>query len=190
MLFRPLDLMRSLVKAAGSPARAERVLVRTAEELGGVSDLASPVLVALALCESGKTPEEVSKELDWREFEEFCSDAFRRWGFQVKENVRLTKPRAQIDLVAFGGSSILSVDCKHWRRGHSSSALSRFAQGQLRRSDLLRKKIDDSRPIASVILSLSEPEGRFVEGVPIVPVRTLPAFLSSLESYDGMIDYR
>jgi len=39
---------------------------------------------------------------------------------------------------------------------------------------------DDGRPIFSVILTLSEQTERFVEGVAVVPLRTLRDFLESL----------
>ena len=85
---------------------------------------------------------------------------------------------------------VLSVDFKHYSRAPGPSSLARFATAQLKRSTLLRSRTSDPRPIASVILSMSEPEGRFIEGVAVVPVRTLRSFLTTFDSYTGMLDLR
>ncbi len=185
-----MDLLASLARAAGSAAGATREVESTAEELGLVPDPSNVNLVALALCRAGRSPESISGHLDWREFEKFCSSLFRAWGYAVRENVRLKRPRAQIDFLAAGDSVILSVDCKHWQRGHSASVLRKLALDQLRRSELLGRQLRDSRPIVSVILSLAEPEGKFVEGVAVVPVRTLRSFLGSLEAYTDHLELR
>jgi hypothetical protein len=60
----------------------------------------------------------------------------------------------------------------------------------LRRSQFLRRKLEDKRPIASVILSMSAPEGRFVDGAAVVPVRTLKSFIETIDSHLGALDLR
>ncbi len=150
----------------------------------------SPVCVAYALLKLQTEPEEVSRLLSWRDFEGLAGALLRAGGFEVRKNVVLTKPRAQIDVVGYGSSTVLSVDCKHYRQEPGPSAQTKFAWAQLRRSALLRLKTHDPRPIASVILTISEPEGKFVEGVAIVPVRTLRSFLTNLDSYRDMFDLR
>ncbi len=161
------------------------------EDLGlGEGEANSPVTLGYALLKMGVQSEEVSRLVTWREFERLSAAILRASGYSVRENVVLTKPRAQLDIVAAGASILLSIDCKHYRRGHSPSALTRFARDQLRRSSLYRKKVGDRRPIASMILSMSEPEGGFVEGVAVVPIRTLRSFLTTLESYTGLLDLR
>lgn len=166
-------------------------LQEAASELGlSEAEVLSPVCVAYALMKMGVQADEVAGLLSWREFEQLSGALLRSAGYQVSDNVVLTKPRAQIDIVAYGTSTILSVDCKHWERGHSPSSLRRFAEDQLRRSSILRAKIDDERPILSAILSASEPSGKFVEGVPIVPVRTLRSFLGTMDSYFDSIEFR
>ncbi len=161
------------------------------EDLGlGDEEAISPVSVGYALIKLGAQSEEVSRLLSWREFERLSAAILRASGYAVRDNLVLTKPRAQIDIVAAGVSIILSIDCKHYRRGHSPSALAGFARDQLRRSSIYRTKVDDSRPIASVILSMSEPEGSFVEGVAVVPIRALRSFLTTVDSYTGLLDLR
>ena len=151
----------------------------------GEEDAASPICLGYALLKHGALPEEVSRLLSWREFERLSAALFRASGYSVRENVVLTKPRAQIDIVAVGDSLVLSVDCKHYRRGHAPSSLSKFAKDQVRRGALLRKRLTGVPPIASVILSMSEPEGKFIEGAAVVPIRTLRSFLTTLDTYVG-----
>jgi len=170
-------------------SEVESVLADTSDELG----LSSPegrgrVLRALAAIRLGLGPEVVAKHLGWREFESFCSRLLGASGYRVRENVVLIRPRVQIDLIGEGPIFVLSVDCKHWRKNHSPSALRDFALKQLSRSRLLRRALPDSRPIATVILGFSEPAGTFVNGVAVVPLRTLRNFLGSVESYTDLLE--
>jgi hypothetical protein len=182
-------LLGMLRRTSPGTAVQQRVLDEARADLG-MEDVLSPLCVAYALLKLRAQPDEVSRMLSWQEFEALAGALLRASGFGVKENLVLTKPRAQIDLVAHGPSLTLSVDCKHYRREQGPSSLAAFAKAQLRRSSLLRKGNDDPRPIASVILTMSDPEGRFVEGVAVVPVRTLRSFLTGLDSYLTMLDLR
>ncbi|MDA4121109.1 MAG: restriction endonuclease [Thaumarchaeota archaeon] len=184
-----IDLFATLYRLAGSREKAARLVESTAEEVGVPVDYGSRALVAMALCRRGSRPEEVSASLGWTEFESFCSKLLVTSGYVVEENVVLKKPRAQIDLVAFGPSLTLSVDCKHWKREHPPSTLKLIAAKQLRRSELLRRRFPDARPIASAILSFSASQGGFVNGVAVVPIRTLRSFLGSVESYSELLRY-
>lgn len=178
-----MNLFAALSRRAGSPEEAAKLVESTAEEVGVPVDYGSQALLALALCRQGARPEEVSAFLDWAEFESFCSRLLVASGYSVKENVVLKKPRAQIDLVAFGPSLVLSVDCKHWKKEHAPSALKDLAARQIRRSRLLRRTYVEAKPIVSAILSFSASQGTFVDGVAIIPLRTLRGFLGSIESY-------
>jgi hypothetical protein len=182
-----IDLRATLVKATGSSQAADAILNSTAKEVGVTWDQSSPMLAALALCKLGTRPEEVCSSLDWREFERFCSGLLKASNYEVMEDVRLRRPRAQIDIVALCPSHLISIDCKHWMRRHSNSVLHRFAQEQLVRSSLLRLNGPDKRPIFTAILSFSQPSGEFVDGVAVVPIRTLRDFLGSIESYSGLL---
>ena len=157
--------------------------------LGGAETL-SPVCVSYALLKLGVQPEEVSRLLSWQDFERLTAAILQVSGFEARRNVVLTKPRAQLDVVAKGTSLILSIDCKHYSRGHGPASLRRFALAQLARSKLFRMKLDDKRPIASVVLTMSEPEGRFVDGVAVVPIRTLRSFLTTIDSYTDLLDLK
>ncbi len=185
-----MDLVADLMWVTCAGQTISSLLESTAAEIGVRADSGNRALVALALCGAGRRPEDVSACLSWKEFEAFCSELFKASGFEVRENIILKKPRAQIDMVAYGQSYVLSVDCKHWKRSHSPSALRRFARDQLGRSALLRRRLADPKPIVSAILSFSEPGGSFVEGVAVVPLRTLRSFLTSVESYFELLSLR
>ena len=186
-----LTLLGLLRLKRPTPTGQRRSLDDARAELGlGEGDALSPVCVAYALLKLRVQPEEVSRMLTWREFEGLAGALLRASGFEVRENLFLTKPRAQIDVVARGASLTLSIDCKHYGREPGPSSLARFARAQLRRSELLRKKTYDPRPIASVILSMSEPEGSFIEGVAVVPVRALRSFLTNLDSFTDRFELR
>lgn len=171
---------------------------RTADalyEAGGEMGLpagehASPLCAAYSLLKLNFQADEVSRMLSWRDFERLAGLLLRASGYGVRDNVVLTKPRAQIDVVASGPSLVLAVDCKHYQREQGPSSLERAASAQLNRSALLRRKTSDARPIASVILSMSEPEGRFVGGVAVVPIRTLRSFLTTLDSYGPYLELK
>lgn len=182
----------AILQSRKPTASARREVLEDARDDLGLreEEILSPICVAYALVKLKAYPEEVYRLLSWREFEGLAAALLRASGFEVREDVVLTKPRAQIDVVAYGTSLVLSVDCKHYRREQGPSSLAKAASAQLRRSSLLRRKSADPRPIASVILSMSQPEGRFLEGVAVVPIRTFRSFLTTLDSYVRLLDLR
>src|SRR2546428_2131391 len=171
-----VDPFDALVRKVGGDG-VSAAIEATKESLGSNCNPSERALIALTLCRLGTRPELISTFLDWREFERFCSGLLRSSGFEVREDLRLRKPRAQIDILAMGPSFALSVDCKHSSRPMSTAGLRRIAEAQLRRSQLFRKTSrSDPRPIFSAILTLSEQRERFAEGVAIVPLFTLRDF--------------
>jgi hypothetical protein len=181
------DLVTLLTRKLGSAERSISLLERNRELMGVDCEPTDPGLVAMSLCSVGVPPEEVSSLLSWKEFESFCANLLRSAGYEVRENLRLRKPTAQIDIVALGPSLVLSVDCKHWRRSASASTLARVARDQLRRSVLLRKSLSGPRPILSVIITLAQQGERFVEGTAVVPLYSLRTFLNSIDEYADLL---
>lgn len=164
------------------------LLERNRESLGLSCEPTDPGLVAMSLCSLGASPEEVSSLLTWKEFESFCADMLRSAGFEVRENVRLRKPAAQIDVVARGTLIVLSVDCKHWKKEASPSLLARVAQDQKRRNKQLRQSDPDLPPIISAVLTLAQQSERFVSGAAVVPLYSLRSFLNSIDEYAGLLE--
>lgn len=147
------------------------------------------VMRALAACRLGVPPESVAKFLDWREFERFCASLLRARGYSVTENITLTKPRVQIDILARTRSLALLVDCKHWRHGMGTAALVRAASAQAERAKVIRERMRDLEPLAVVLLILSNEQARFVEGAAIVPIYTLGSFLSNPDAYSDLLEF-
>jgi hypothetical protein len=144
------------------------------------------VLRAILACRLGARLEDVASLLDWREFESFCADLLRTRGFVVSENVRVKRPRAQVDLLARSGLFSLAVDCKHWKKSMGIASLSMVIEAQRRRAKLLRSADPSLSPLASVVLLLSEEEPRFVGGGAVVPVRTLGSFVDGLAGFEEL----
>ncbi len=156
--------------------------------LGILEDDKSRALTAVALVSLGVNTETVSKALSWRDFESFCADIVRAERFEVKENVTVNKPRAQIDIIARSSSFVITMDCKHWSR-LGPATLRTIALAQLRRSRLVRERLKTDRlPIASAVLTLFNHQVRFAEGVAVVPVSALRNFLQNLESVAEMLE--
>lgn len=152
---------------------------------GGKGD--EKVVRAITACVLGALPEEVAALVDWREFEAFSAQLFRAKGFSVTENIVLSKPRMQIDLLARSPSINLAVDCKHWARGRGEAAMSAIASAQLKRAAALKSKNPRMGPTGAAILVLVNTPDRFVEGAAVVPLYSLFDFLENLDSYREML---
>lgn len=181
------DLVALLARRLGSRGSSLSFLERNREALGIDCELTDPGLVAISLCSLGVPADQVSSLLSWREFETFCGNLLRAAGFDVQENVRLRRPTSQLDLLATGTSLVLSVDCKHWKKGASPSALEKVARDQQRRNESLRKRMPDAPPIVSVIITLAQQEQRFASGAAVVPLFALRSFLNSIDDYRGLL---
>jgi len=145
------------------------------------------IVRAIAAVRAGTPSDAVARILDWKEFEGFCASLLRAKGFAVTENLTMTKPRGQVDLLARTTSVALAVDCKHWARTRGASALSRVASAQARRADLLRTKLGKVEPMVVVIVVLSEEATRYVNGAAVVPIHALGDFVDNFDSYaDGL----
>jgi len=165
-------------------AETRRALSWLEEELGFVQTPENKLMVrAMAAVRAGAPPEAVAEFLDWRKFEAFCASLFRARGFEVTENLTMTKPRSQLDLIARTVSLALVVDCKHWGRSMGPAALSKVAEAQVRRADQLRKKMSRIEPMVVVILVLSDEPTRYANGAAVVPIHALGDFVDNVEAY-------
>ncbi len=141
------------------------------------------VLRALVAMEAGAPPDLVSRYLDWKDFEGFCARLVAARGFAVTLDLRLNRPRAQIDVLARSSSIALLVDCKHWARARGVGGLSAVVEKQAARARLVRKAMKDVEPMAVVVLSLVEERPKFVGGGAVVPMKALGDFLDNVLAY-------
>jgi len=154
------------------------------------------ISLAERLIRRGYDPRKVSRYLDWQEFEEFASNLLERNGFRTLRHLvfKARKGRREIDLLAWNDTFFLAIDCKHWMRGLSRSRLREVARDQIQRSVALAERQDilfnrcggkiKPRSLRPVILVLSEPPERTVEGVPVVSISKLISFLYGISPVD------
>lgn len=162
--------------------------LREASRLLGLGQ-EGPALRGLVACMMGLPLEAASKLIDWRAFEGLVASVLAASGFEVAQNLILTKPRMQVDLVAWDGSVALSVDCKHWAATSSPSALAAAGAKQVERSSRLWQRLDlGERPILSAIVTMVDPGLRFASGAAVVPVQTLRDFAMSALAYDAQLE--
>jgi Holliday junction resolvase-like predicted endonuclease len=162
----------------------ERALEWIQGELGvAINEKNARMVRGIAAVRAGATLDEVGKTLTWKEFESFCAALLRAKGFEVLENLTLTKPRVQIDIVARTPSVALVVDCKHWAKDMGQSSLDRVVMAQAKRARILRAKMPQLEPMVVVVVSLSDETGRYVRPGVVVPIHTLADFVSGLSSY-------
>ncbi|MBI4019744.1 MAG: NERD domain-containing protein [Candidatus Aenigmarchaeota archaeon] len=133
--------------------------------------------------------EAIAERLDWREFEMLCSAILNEHGWKIKRNFHFkTGSRHEIDIVALKPDKILLVDCKHWGiRPGKKYQLKAAAEKQSNRAGEFQKARflwrKDRQKSHTIIITLFEEEILQVEGVWIVPVFKLNAFLLDIESY-------
>ncbi len=136
----------------------------------------------LSLRDVGCDARLVSEHLSWRDFEGLASEILTSFGYATITNMRLKRPRIEIDVVGIRSGMAVLVDCKHWKRSNGS-LISAYAKKQEIRA--LRLVTEDKRVVNAVpvILTLNTESVRFVERVPVVPVIQFKSFLADLESH-------
>lgn len=136
---------------------------------------------ALAL-ELGCDPEQVSKHLSWKDFEQLAASVLSSLGYRTKTNVRFTKPRMELDVVGTSAGLAIAVDCKHWGRSNLSS-MAQFCEKQARRAEELVKRDAKIREAVPAMLTLHAERVRLVAGVPVVPVAQFRSFAIDVQGF-------
>jgi len=137
---------------------------------------------ALFAIKNGVPIEEVSRYIDWKDFEGLVAEILDSKHFDVLRNFRLTKPTMEIDVVGVRLGIALIIDCKHWKR-LSHSALETIVVKQVER---VKHYISNAKDViaAPVIVTLNQEETSFINKVPIVPILQLSSFID--EFYGSM----
>ena len=125
--------------------------------------------------------EKLSIDLDWKEFEVLAEKVFASFGYSTIRNLRLKKPRMEIDLVASKGNFSFAADCKHWKRTAGNASMTRIGEKQASRA----KRISEDglhKKVMPMILTMRD-ESLFVleNGVPVVPIHRLSDFILNWE---------
>jgi Holliday junction resolvase-like predicted endonuclease len=150
----------------------------------------------------GADVERISDFLRWQEFEDLAAIALERNGYIATKNVRFKHAgrKREIDLVGCKKPLVICIDCKHWRRGMSPSALTKIAEAQVERTWALAESLPnvrleiecakwDKTKLVPAVLVLMPSSFKFYDKVPIVPVLQLQDFLSQLPAYIESLKY-
>lgn len=137
---------------------------------------------ALFAIKNGVPIEEVSRYIDWKDFEGLVAEILDSKHFDVLRNFRLTKPTMEIDVVGVRLGVAFIIDCKHWKR-LSHSALETIVVKQVER---VKHYMSNAKDViaAPVIVTLNQEETSFISKVPIVPILQLSSFID--EFYGSM----
>jgi hypothetical protein len=122
----------------------------------------------------GAAIDEVSRLLEWQDFESLAAEVLEKRDFETIKNVILTKPRMQIDVVGIKSDVAILIDCKHWNN-MSQSALQSAVKKQIQRTKqyLSKEKIRAAIP---AIVTLYQHDLQFIDRVPIIPIHQLDSF--------------
>ena len=130
---------------------------------------------ALFAIKNGAPIEEVSRYIDWKDFEGLVAEILDSKHFDVLRNFRMTKPTMEIDVVGIHLGIAILIDCKHWKR-LSRSALETIVVKQIER---VKHYISSTKDVvaAPVIVTLNQEEISFINKVPIVPILQFSSFI-------------
>ncbi|MEM1976406.1 MAG: restriction endonuclease [Nitrososphaerota archaeon] len=131
----------------------------------------------------------LAKHLDWKEFEKLITALLGEAGYEAEWDVKLTHEggRIQVDVLAYGGSMLLIIDCKRWNRSLTPSVERRIMERQERRMLFLRNIIErtfhgeDLKTVylIPVTLSLYRPSKPIIDGF----------IFASLDKLRGALEY-
>ena len=131
--------------------------------------------LAILAIKSGTTIEDVSHNIDWKDFEGLVAEILESKNFKVVRNFRLRQPTMEIDVIGTRLGTAVLIDCKHWKR-MSHSALETIVRKQIERAKhyVSNTKIEI---IVPVIVTLYQEETSFINRVPIVPILQFSSFV-------------
>lgn len=152
---------------AHNPENPYRIAATDFETIGSTGDL-----------------EAVAGGSAWQGFERLAAFIFEKNGYEVSTGTVKTKKRQrrQYDVIARKNGRILLVECKRWSGGRCRlSALLREARRHRERARFYESvTATDAVP---VIVTLIEEEIRVFEGIPLVPLHRLNAFIGELDRF-------
>ena len=159
-------------------------------------DTANRLKLAAKAANLGADIECISDLLGWQEFEEIAAIALKNNGYTIKQNVHFTHEghRWEIDVVGCSKPLVVCIDCKHWKRIITPSALRKMVDAQIERTEAFANFIPNPKlrldcaiwpkiKFIPVVLSLIPCTYKFYYQVPIVPILQLQNFLIQLPAY-------
>jgi len=127
--------------------------------------------------------ETVSEQSLWQHFERLTGFIFEKNDFVVKVNTVKThhKKRRQYDVIAWKDDHTFLVECKKWAGSRYRLSALKRAIVQHKERTAFYESITNEQAVP-LIVALIEEEIHVFEGVPIVPVHKLDAFIGELDS--------
>jgi hypothetical protein len=123
----------------------------------------------------------ISQYLSWKDFEKFASEILLNCGFKTMNNIRFTKPRAEIDIIAIKYQLGLSIDCKHWAT-NSRSGLNVHTRKQIQRTERLLSSPFKFRKIVPLLLTIHPNfQPSYSDLVPVVDINKFRCFVNEVE---------
>ena len=137
----------------------------------------------LFLLQKGFPIDEIAESIDWRNFEGLVKEILQEKNFATIQNLVLTKPRMEIDVIGIRLGVAMLIDCKHWKYS-SHSALKTAVQKQIERTKHYVSKTNGSVAVP-VIVTLYADKVDFINKVPIVPIFQFSSFV---DEFYGNLD--
>ena len=119
--------------------------------------------------------EQVSKYIDWKDFEGLVAKILDLKNFDVLRNFRMKKPTMEIDVVGMHLGIVVLIDCKHWKK-MSYSALEVIVKNQIERVKHYVANMENVIAVP-VIVTLYQEKTSFIDKVPIVPILQFSSFI-------------
>lgn len=149
--------------------------------------------------------ESIMKVFDWKDFEILIRDILGEFGYRSIRTFRFSSKnkRHEIDIIAKNRDTIFFIDGKHWQSNIPGLLTFRkIAEQQKQRVDQLINDSDASGLLLQqfhtnfhenqnkpfkiypiIVISFNEPEIRWVDSIPIVPIHTFNQFVNDFHSY-------
>lgn len=124
----------------------------------------------------------------WQDFERLTAFIFEQNGFSVSLGVVKTRhrERRQYDVIARRNGQTFLVECKQWSGNRYRLSALKQAIGKHKERAQFYEGVTQEEPVP-VIVTLIEERIRVFEGVPLVPVTRLNAFIGELDIHaDGI----
>ncbi len=148
-------------------------------------------LLSLKDLKAGTDIVDFSKDLHWRDFEAFGSALLSESGYDVTRNLILTKPRAELDIIATMQKRAIAIDCKHWKYSSPGKLSVAIRAQRLRAKRYCNSKYAIKDAISETLpalLTLQDDGVRVIDGAPIVPVARFDNFLLELDAHLDMFE--
>ncbi len=138
----------------------------------------------------GVPEEKAVAVLNWREFEDLCSEILEGRGYYCLRRVRksVSGRRMELDVVALSEGRLILVECKMWSKSILRFLVSRSRREVNRKLELLIDLLSEHKAgpgafqVIPVIVSwLSMSKGMKRGEVPVVPLYKFPYFVDSLD---------